>query len=118
MSNRNPLLILETCPSCGKGRSPRDILRFGDGGCVRMCLQCYEHHIKALDMLNTGNPPAACQECNTPAESLRNADGNFRMYLHQKDGVYQVLCEWCSDAYERKRRDLYGSTPYGVQKNL
>lgn len=40
------------------------------------------------------------------------------MFLHWKDGVYQVLCRACSDRYERKRLDLYGDTVHGHLKKL
>jgi hypothetical protein len=81
-------------------------------------LQCYEHHLEALRVMANGAPPKACQACNTAFEDLAAVRGNSRMYMHSKDGVYQVLCKWCSDAYERKRADLYRSTPYGAAKKI
>jgi hypothetical protein len=45
-------------------------------------------------------------------------DGNIPMYLHPKDGIYQVLCRCCSDEYERERLDLYGDTLHGELKKL
>lgn len=113
------VLFAEKCPGCSQFRNPREILRFGQGGCVRMCFKCFEKHQEALNVLASGQPPKACQECNTPFVELPvDARGNSRMYMHQKDGVYQVLCKWCSDAYERKRADLYRSTPYGAAKGI
>jgi hypothetical protein len=45
-------------------------------------------------------------------------DGNVGMYLHQKDGVYQILCRSCSDHYVRQRVDLYGDTEFGDRLKL
>lgn len=113
------VLIGEKCPSCSRFVSPAEILRFGDDGCVRLCARCWGKHLEALKVIGSGEPPKACQECNTPfGELAADERGNSRMYIHSKDGVYQVLCSCCSDAYERKRRDLYGSTPYGNAKKL
>ena len=112
------VLVGEKCPQCSQFRNPKEILRFGDHGCVRLCLKCYEHHLEVLNVLAKGEPPKACQECSTPYEQLMAVRGNSRMYMHSKDGVYQVLCKWCSDAYEQKRADLYRSTPYGAEKRI
>ena len=79
-----------------------------------MCWQCYEHHTKALAML-AGHVPVECGGCQRKLAELKAMDeqGNVPMYLHLKDGVYQVLCQTCSDGYAPKRRDLYGSTEWG-----
>ena len=67
-----------------------------------------------------GAPPKGCQECGVTFATLESSapDGNVSMYVHQKDAIYQLLCRNCSDAYERKRLDLYGSTVYGHEKRL
>lgn len=67
-----------------------------------------------------GDPPWGCQECGVTFADLESAtaDGNVSMYMHTKDGIYQVLCRQCSDAYERKRLDLFGGTVYGHLKKL
>lgn len=112
-------LIGEKCPCCSRFYSPAEILRFGEGGCVRICLKCWEKHLEVLRVLATKVPPRACQECNTAFESLSaDARGNSRMYIHQKDGMYQVLCSKCHEVYERKRADLYRSTPYGYARGI
>jgi hypothetical protein len=113
------VLLGEKCPQCSQFRNPAEILRFGLDGCVRLCLKCYEHHLEVLKIMASGQPPKACQECNTEFSNLAaDAAGNSRMYIHSKDGVYQVLCSRCSDAYELKRADLYRSTPYGAEKRI
>jgi hypothetical protein len=113
------VLIGEKCPSCSRFVSALEMLRFGLGGCVRMCIRCYGHHRHRLAGLAAQNPPEACHGCSTPFEELpKDAGGNSRMYIHEKDGIYQVLCLRCSDAYERKRPDLYRSTPYGHERKI
>jgi hypothetical protein len=68
-----------------------------------------------------GEPPKGGQECGRTYEQLEwLAGADVRFGFHLKDGIYQVLgmaCG-CSDAYERKRLDLYGNTPYGLSKKL
>jgi hypothetical protein len=84
-----------------------------------MCWFCWERHVKALAALESGKPPSHCPECRRVfAELPEDKAGNVQMALHQKDGVYQVLCLSCSDLYEQKRRDLYANTQYGRQKGI
>lgn len=67
-----------------------------------------------------GAPPPGCQACGLTWRELseRTAGQAVTMFLHPKDGILQVLCAKCSDAYERKRLDLYGATPYGLRRRL
>jgi hypothetical protein len=67
-----------------------------------------------------GHPPPGCQECGITFTQLRerSLDGDIRMYVHAKDGLYQILCRACSDAYVPKRVDLYGATAFGRAKRL
>jgi hypothetical protein len=103
------------CRFCSKFRSPAEFIHNATSG---YCWHCYAWHQSALKMLATAEYPPGCQECGLDIAVLREREpGDFRMYLHPKDGIYQVLCKTCSDKYERKRLDLYGNTPYGhVQK--
>ena len=72
-----------------------------------------------LRMLEEGEPPTACQECNRAFVDLESdAAGNVQMALHEKDGVYQILCLHCSGMYEQRRRDLYAGTQYGRRKGI
>jgi hypothetical protein len=114
-----PQVLRIRCHYCSQFRSPHEITDIGQGG-ARMCWHCYEWHLRALDLLCNGNPPPGCQECGTAFADLerRAAEGNFRMYAHPKDGFYQILCQHCSDEYERKRADLYGATVYGHTKQI
>lgn len=93
-------------------------MRFGKAG-VRLCWRCLEWHRKAMAML-AGAPPPGCQECGITFAALmeRSPDGNVGMYLHSKDGVYQILCGTCSHQYVRKRVDLYGDTLFGDKAKL
>lgn len=86
---------------------------------VAICWHCLHWHEKALLALS-GNPPDGCQQCGVSFKDLaeRTRGTSVPMAIHQKDGIYQVLCLSCSDAYVGKRRDLYGKTVYGHRKNL
>jgi hypothetical protein len=67
-----------------------------------------------------GSVPVGCQECGATWQTLaeREPGADITMVLHDKDGTYQLLCRKCSDAYERKRADFFGDTPYGFRKKL
>ena len=73
-----------------------------------------------MRVLLEGGVPQACAECRRSFDELSRLAGSadVRMRLHWKDGLYQFLCPPCSDAYERKRLDQFGSTPYGERKKL
>ena len=106
------------CHYCSKFRHATDVQHWPGG--VVICHHCYEWHKKALDML-AGKPPVReCQECKASFvdQADGSVDGNISLFVHQKDGIYSVLCRTCSDAYETKRADLYGDTLYGEQKRL
>jgi len=105
------------CHYCQRFHQHREILRL-TGGPV-MCWKCWQWHEHALKLLSGAIPPG-CQVCGLTFADLeaRSADGNTRMYVHMKDGLYQVLCRMCSDAYTVKRRDLYGATEFGHRLKL
>ncbi|NWG75086.1 MAG: hypothetical protein HXY24_10850 [Rubrivivax sp.] len=86
---------------------------------VAPCWECYEWHKAALEVL-AGKPPPGCQGCGRTWQQLRDQTPgeDVRMCLHPKDGVLQLLCGRCSDAYERKRLDMYAGTPHGWLKKL
>ncbi len=111
-------VILERCHYCSRFVSPRDILPIGTGG-AKMCLRCFEWHQAALQML-AGQTAFACQECARTPEELMVSAGtcNTILRVYAKDGIYQVLCLKCGDAYERKRLDLFGDTAYGEARKL
>jgi len=105
------------CRFCGKGRHPREFI--GDPR-VAPCWECYQWHIAALTVLAGQLPPGCQGPCQRTWDQLREEtpEENVRMFVHPKDGIYQLLCQECSDAYERKRLDLYAGTPYGWRKKL
>lgn len=108
----------EKCPYCSKFRPHSEIQKMGTGG-AKICFRCLEWHRNAIKVL-AGAPPPGCQECGVTFADLKAFDraGNLRMYLHVKDGIYQILCTTCSDVYERKRADLFRETAYGQQKGI
>jgi hypothetical protein len=105
------------CQYCGKPRNPKELIPIGTGG-ANICFACYEWSAKNLLALSQGGMPAGCFECRATWDELRRRpalgdENSVKMFLHDKDGIYQLLCGTCSDAYARKRSDLYGDTLYG-----
>lgn len=84
-----------------------------------MCWKCYEGHQDALKLL-AGQPPEGCHECGLSFRKLAESapGGDIKMWVHWKDGIYQVLCKTCSDRYIPKRVDLYGATDFGKSLKL
>jgi hypothetical protein len=115
--NAVPIVVKSLCRVCGKFRDPRE---FVHDATIGYCWTCFEWHLHAMRMLCQGVIPPGCQECGVSSEALAAAAGgaDVRMYLHPKDGIYQVLCKRCSDSYERKQNRLYKDTPYGHRKKL
>lgn len=111
-------LFGERCHYCSKFRPAAEIRKLGTGG-AKICFRCIEWHDRAIRVL-AGQPPDGCQECGLSFKALKDSalTGNLKMFLHVKDGIYQILCTPCSDKYEAKRRDLFGETLYGKQKGL
>ena len=73
-------------------------------------------HLAALDVLAGGIPPG-CQACGATWEFLRDSAvgaENVSMSCVPKDGILQLLCKPCCDAYVLKRADLYKGTPFGA----
>lgn len=105
------------CNYCSRHYSPGDLTRFSSE--VRICKKCREKHEQAVDAL-CGKREPECQGCQTSLTDLALAAGvdSVPMFVHPKDGVYQLLCFKCSDDYEKKRRDLYANTPYGIEKGI
>jgi hypothetical protein len=110
--------FLERCMVCSQWRHPWEMQHL-PGGALR-CFYCHQDHVDALQTLSTGDPPPCCAECRTPWEQLTclTPDGNPYMYLHWKDGCYQMLCPQCSSKYAPKRLDLYGDTDWGLIRKL
>ncbi len=78
-----------------------------------MCERCREWHGRALALLAEGTLPPGCQECPLTFGQLNDlaAGPTVRMYVVVKDGMYQVLCAHCKDAYCALRTDLYTASP-------
>ena len=83
------------------------------------CRKCEEKHLAALDVLS-GNPPTACGECGVTFEQLaeRTGEDHVPMFMHLKDGMYQLLCAACDRKYVRQRKDMYGPTQFGWERKL
>lgn len=104
------------CRFCSKWRHQREFL--GDPT-LAPCWDCYHWNQAAIRVL-AGAPPPGCQVCGLTWQQLREQTpgDNVPMFLHPRDGILQLLCKACSDAYERKRLDLYAGTPYGWVRKL
>jgi hypothetical protein len=108
------------CRFCSKWISKHEAVGAPERGFA--CHKCIEWHFHALDVLG-GAVPHGCQECSTSFEylaALKESQGqhDIRMYVVPKDGIYQLLCTRCKDAYVRKRADHYGDTSFGNALNL
>lgn len=113
------IIIGELCPYCNKHRPHGDMLHFGDGGRLKRCRSCEEKHLIALEAL-AGKPPTECGECQVTFEQLaeRTRGAEVSMFMHEKDGCYQVLCRDCSERHIAKRRELYKGTEFGHNRKL
>lgn len=111
------VIIGEKCQACSRFVNPNELIRFGES--MTRCHKCHEKHVAALNVL-AGNPPKGCGECGITFEQLANLNGgaDVPMYVHGKDGVYQLLCGACDAVYVQKRRDLYGGTRFGKSRGL
>ena len=109
--------IMARCHWCSRWQLPGDLLRLSTG--QPMCFRCHEWHGHALQVLG-GALPRGCQECRMSLEDLATLTGDpaMRMFVVPKDGIYQVLCAPCKDAYCRKRQDLYKNTKFGQELKL
>jgi hypothetical protein len=105
-------VMRERCNWCSRQLPPSDLGKFSTG--QAMCAKCHEWHGHALAVLS-GALPRGCQECGISLDDLNALTGGAttRMYVVPKDGIYQVLCLTCKDAYCRKRLDLYQNTKFG-----
>ena len=111
-------VVRERCPYCSKQVSPQDIIPIGTGG-AKICLNCWQRHQQAMKMF-AAKTPFFCSGCKNSLRNLilSSPDGNVTFRVYWKDGIYQVLCKKCGDAYERKRLDLFGDTQYGWENKL
>jgi len=111
-----PVIIFgKRCKLCSRYIDPRELI--GDVRSGYLCWACLERHNAALKLI-AATPPRACQECGISFARLRETNPEFRLKLHYRDGILEVLCLPCSDKYEPKRKDLYGGTQYGRIRGL
>src|ERR1035437_8443803 len=101
------VILGEKCPYCSKFRSPRDMIPMSGG--AKICVQCEQRHLDALDALTTGEFTGECSECGKTPDQLR---GNGVMCVHFEGGRYKAMCKPCDAIYVTKRRDLYDGTQF------
>lgn len=85
-------------------------------GGVKICLQCEQRHLEALEAIATGSFKGECSECGKSAEQLHSATG--QMAIHFENGRYRAMCFSCDAGYVPLRRDLYGETEFGHSLKL
>jgi len=114
-----PVIIFgKRCKQCSTFADPREMI--GDDRSGRVCWKCYENHCDALKTLG-GEAPRGCHECGATFTSIAETSldpEKVRMFLHWRDGCYQILCPPCSDKYVVKRKDLYKETEFGALNRL
>lgn len=115
----NGITIGEICPYCCKFRSPCDFIRMPGG--VKICVECEQRHLEALEAIATGNFLGECSECHMKAGELRaqkRCGSRGEMAVHYEGGKYRAMCLVCNEVYVRKRRELYAETAYGRDLKL
>lgn len=97
------------CNWCSKQYPEHRVHRLSNKAQQVICDYCLDWHVKAMDFLG-GAPPCGCQNCDRSFADLIAAAPSaldVRIYIVQKDGIYQMLCEVCVQPYVAKRTDLY-----------
>lgn len=115
----NGIIIGEQCPYCTKHRSPLDFIRQPGG--VKICTECEQRHLEALQSLQTGQFSGECSECHMQAEELvaqRRCGPLGQMAVHFEGGKYRMMCIPCNKTYVPKRAELYGETEFGKSIGL
>ena len=111
-----PQLIQARCSFCSKERPEWRVHRIASGQVI--CDYCLDQHFQALDFL-AGAMPRACHECGRSWQAIRDSSPAVEiavgMYVVPKDGILQVLCAACKDAYVALRSDLYKGTKFGEE---
>lgn len=107
-------IFKQQCHYCQKWHLRSETIDWAGG--VKICGSCYALHGKRLEDLVSA-PPEECGECRVKFFDLSgDAAGNVPMRLALKDGIYQLLCLPCADAYEQKVREQFKGTEYGANK--
>lgn len=104
--------LLALCRMCGKHRHPKEFV--GGGPVTGYCWHCYEWHRKAWEALEGRVEPECCFCAVKPSEVA----ADLVMRIYRVDGMYAMTCIPCGHAYEKKRLDMFGQTPYGHKKGL
>ena len=108
-----PNLAPERCNWCSHFRPRYRTHSLSTGQTI--CEYCLDAHFRALDYLG-GAIPDICQECLRSWKDIGERDPQalaVKMFIHRKDGILQMLCDRCTDAYTHKRTDLYKGTQFG-----
>lgn len=108
------VICKQQCHYCSRWNLRSETIDWPGG--VKICASCYASHGRRLiDLLSTS--PKECGGCLLDFMLLAgDAAGNVGMRLVLKDGIYQLLCLPCADAYEQKVREQFKGTEYGAIK--
>ena len=105
------------CHYCSRFCNPHEVVNFGES--MVRCWRCQEKHQAALEFM-AGHRPTVCCECGVTFAELAaaTAEPHVCMFVHWKDGLYQLLCSRCDARYVEQRKDLYGPTRFGLERKL
>jgi hypothetical protein len=110
------VVIAVACNYCSRQRAPFRVHRMTSG--QHICDDCLAWHFHALDFLG-GATPKGCQECGRTWETMQaespDAELAIRVFVVAKDGIYQMLCAPCAQAFLPKTPDLYKGTKFGSE---
>jgi hypothetical protein len=110
------VVINPRCRFCGKHKHAQEFIV---NPVVGMCFECLQWQKKQHDVLLGRAPvPAGCDACRKTYEQLEAfaPGGDVLFALVPIDGTFAWLCLPCEAEYVRKRKDVYGKTPYGATK--
>lgn len=113
------IIIGECCPYCQKFRSPLDIIEMPGG--AKICLECEQRHLEALQAMATGEFKGQCSECGLSHEEIaaqKRCGPQGQMAVHFENGKYRIMCIPCNKLYVPKRRELYKGTQFAHEAKL
>lgn len=98
------------CHACSGMVSAGDAT-FLPGGIIR-CPKCSQKSAAEMSKFMAEHA-MECYECHAPFRI-----GDIRVGVVWKDGVFQALCDVCTQRYVPKRRDLFAGTPFARRNGL
>ena len=106
-----PIIVSVKCHSCQQFYDPREVISVAN---VHTCQKCWEWHEKAIQQLVTAT--GGCPECRRSHDEIGRdyPNGEPEYVLVPKDGIYQLLCRRCEEAYALQRKEMFVGTEHGA----